>query len=199
MMPIILLAAGSSSRMRGRDKLREEVGGTPLLRRQASIARQVSDHVIVALPPHPHPRYDLVADLDITAQEIPDAAEGMGASIRTAVATLPADATHVMVLLADMPEISEHDLRKVQNSVATHPDTLIWRGATQDDKPGHPIVFDASLFAQLTRLTGDSGGQAVVKAAGNRVHLVPLKGQTARLDLDTPEAWAAWRAGQTPI
>ncbi|PJE36025.1 nucleotidyltransferase family protein, partial [Pseudooceanicola lipolyticus] len=29
---------------------------------------------------------------------------------------------------------------------------------------------------------------------GDRVQLVPLPGQRARADLDTPEDWAAWRA-----
>lgn len=183
--------------MRGRDKLREDVAGQPLLRRQAEMARRVSEHVIVALPPRPHPRYDLVADLDVTTVEVADAAEGMGASLRTAIGQLPKDAAQVMVLLADMPEITQDDLREVQKSVETHPDALIWRGTTEDGKPGHPIVFDANLFEALSQLGGDNGGQAVVKSAGNRVHFVKLKGQRARLDLDTPEAWAAWRTRQT--
>mmetsp|Transcript_18046 Transcript_18046/g.27781 ORF Transcript_18046/g.27781 Transcript_18046/m.27781 type:complete len:198 (+) Transcript_18046:697-1290(+) len=197
MMPIILLAAGSSSRMRGRDKLREEVGGQPLLRRQAQMARRVSNRIIIALPPRPHPRYDLVADLDVSALEVADAAEGMGASLRTAIASLPTGTTHAMVLLADMPEMTEADLRSLQNAVQQHPNARIWRGATEDGKHGHPIIFHASLFEPLSQIKGDSGGQAIVKAVGNQVDLVRLPGQRARLDLDTPEAWAAWRARQT--
>ncbi|WP_370741664.1 NTP transferase domain-containing protein, partial [Pseudooceanicola lipolyticus] len=49
-MPILLLAAGQSARMRGRDKLMERVEGRPLIRRQADIARAAtSGPVIVAL------------------------------------------------------------------------------------------------------------------------------------------------------
>ena len=54
----------------------------------------------------------------------------------------------------------------------------------------------AALFDQLKHLRGDDGGRAVVRAAADRMQLVPLPGQRARRDLDTPEDWAAWRAEQ---
>ncbi len=38
-LPILILAAGASTRMRGRDKLMEPVEGRPLIRRQAEMAR----------------------------------------------------------------------------------------------------------------------------------------------------------------
>lgn len=191
-IPIILLAAGSSSRMRGRDKLMEEIDGAPLLRRQTQVALAASNQVHVALPPRPHDRYGVIADLGATPLEVPDAAEGMGASIRTAIKSLPHGATKAMILLADLPEITTDDLRQVIAAAEHHRDAQIWRGATEDGRPGHPIIFDQSLFAGLKQLKGDSGGHEVVNSAG-KIHLVPLPGQRARLDLDTPEDWAAWR------
>lgn len=192
MIPVIVLAAGSSSRMRGRDKLLEEIDGVPLLRRQTQVARAVSDQVRVALPPAPHDRYAVIADLDVIPVPIPDANEGMGVSLRTAIGALPDGTARAMILLADLPDITADDLRAVTASVTRRPEAFIWRGATQDGKPGHPIIFDQSLFEGLKRLTGDSGGHEVVNGA-RKVHLVPLPGQRARLDLDTPEDWAAWR------
>jgi len=47
-IPIILLAAGKSSRMGGKDKLMQPVDGQPLLRRSALIAHSAAP-VIVAL------------------------------------------------------------------------------------------------------------------------------------------------------
>lgn len=194
MIPIILLAAGSSSRMRGRDKLLERIDGVPLLRRQAQTARAVSEHVLVALPLAPHPRYAAIADLDVQTLEVPDAAEGMGASIRTAFAALPDGTRKAMLLLADLPEITPEDLQRVIAATKNAPKALIWRGATEDGKAGHPIVFDHTLFPDLVSLRGDGGGQSVVKSAGNHVHLVKLAQQRARMDLDTPEDWEKWRA-----
>ncbi|MBO9437260.1 nucleotidyltransferase family protein [Sulfitobacter sp. KE29] len=194
-LPVILLAAGASTRMRGRDKLMEDIGGEPLLRRQARLARGIGP-VTVALPPAPHPRYTALSGLDITPLPIPDAAEGMGASLRRAFAALPLDTPAAMVLLADMPALEARDLARLAAAVDLTGETLIWRATTEDGKPGHPIVFAAALFDQLKQLRGDDGGRAVVRAAADRMQLVPLPGQRARRDLDTPEDWAAWRAEQ---
>lgn len=191
-IPVILLAAGASTRMRGRDKLLEEVEGQPLLRRQARLARGVGP-VIVALPPAPHPRYAALSGLDITALPVPDAAEGMGASLRTAFAALPPKTRAAMVMLADMPEVQAQDLARLAAAVDVESDMLIWRAATAQGAPGHPIVFAAPLFAQMRQLRGDDGGRSVVRAVADRVQLVPLPGNRARLDLDTPEDWSAWR------
>ncbi|MEO9780193.1 MAG: nucleotidyltransferase family protein [Sedimentitalea sp.] len=194
-MPILLLAAGQSSRMRGIDKLLQEVDGKPLIRRQADIARAVtSGPVIVALPPEPHPRYDALVGANVEVLPVPMAAEGMNASLRTGFAALPADVDAAMLLLCDLPELTQADLARIALAHDPNSDTLIWRGTTQDGKPGHPIVFSSKLFGEFSGLTGDGGGREVVKAAGTHIAHIPLPGNRARLDLDTPEDWAKWRA-----
>lgn len=197
-LPIIVLAAGQSQRMRGADKLLEEVDGRPLLRRQANMACNVTTGpVLVALPSPPHPRYQCLDALGVNRIPVADAAEGMNATIRTAISALPPEAQGAMVLLGDLPELTEDDLKAVLSSVDLASDILVWRGATQADEPGHPIVFSKSLFAALGCVKGDSGAQSVVKAAGDRVKLVQLPGRRARMDLDTPEEWAAWRSAHS--
>lgn len=195
-IPILLLAAGSSSRMRGRDKLMEEVDGQPLVARAARIALATGAQVFVTLPPAPHPRHGALQGLPVHIVPVPDAAEGMGASIRTGIAALPAHSPAVMVLLADLADLTTEDLRTVLNAVEPVDGAKIWRGATDAGQPGHPIVFAAPLFPDLARLGGDEGGRSVVAAAGTAVRKVPLPGQHALADLDTPEAWSAWRAAR---
>lgn len=194
-MPVLLLAAGQSSRMRGADKLLQLVDGKPLIRRQADIARSVTrGPVIVALPPAPHPRYDALIGAKIEGVPVADAAEGMNASLRAGFAAMPAGVDAAMLLLCDLPDLTPNDLAQVAAAHDPDSDTLIWRGTTQDGRPGHPIVFSARLFERFKNLTGDGGGREVVKAAGTRIVHVPLPGNRARLDLDTPEDWADWRA-----
>lgn len=195
-IPILLLAAGASSRMRGRDKLMEEVDGVPLVTRAARIALATRARVFITLPPSPHPRHDALSGLPVTIAPVEEAAEGMGASIRTGISALPPDSPAVMILLADLPDLTTHDLRTVLRAVDPSSDTTIWRGATEDGAPGHPIVFAACHFPDLARLTGDEGGRSVVKAAASAVRLIPLPDRHALADLDTPEAWAAWRAAR---
>lgn len=193
-LPIVLLAAGQSSRMGGRDKLLEVVDGMPLLRRQALMALAAkAGPLFVTLPEAPHPRYDVIDDLDVTVIPVPDAAEGMNASIRRGVAALPPDATATMLLPADLPDLTTEDLITCLRAVDLASNMSIWRGATADGKPGHPIIFAATHFAAFAKLTGDSGGRDIVAAAQDQTQLIPLPGQHARRDLDTPQAWEAWR------
>lgn len=196
MMPILILAAGASTRMRGRDKLMEVIDGAPLLRRQALMARSVSTDIRIALPPKPHARYDTVRDLDVTLIEVPDAEEGMGASLRTAFATIEQDVDCVMLLLADLPDITAQDLEHLNSARAQEPNAVIWRGATQGGHGGHPIIFDRTVFPEFAKLTGDDGGRAILAKYRDQVQLVPLANGRARQDLDTPEDWAAWHAAR---
>jgi CTP:molybdopterin cytidylyltransferase MocA len=191
-IPIVILAAGGSTRMGGRDKLMEPVDGLPLVRRQAELARAVtSGLVVVALPPPPQPRYDALEGLEVLCLPVMDSEEGMNASLRTAIAALPADVPAAMLILGDLPDLTRNDLGDVLDAMQT--DALVWRGATAAGKPGHPIIFSAQLFDAFADLTGDEGGQHVMRLAKGRIRLVPLPGLRARNDLDTPEDWAKWR------
>jgi CTP:molybdopterin cytidylyltransferase MocA len=188
---ILVLAAGASRRMQGRDKMLEEVEGQPLLRLMARRALKSGVPVRVVLGPGQDARR---AALDGLAVEIVEAqgSDGMAASIRAGVAGLSGP---VLIVLADMPEITAGDIYLMVSLHAQAP-TAILRAATRDGRAGHPVLFPADLLPDLGRLSGDEGARAVLKREGARVHLLPLKDDRAAVDLDTPEAWAAWRAGR---
>jgi len=194
-LPIVILAAGASSRMGGVDKLMQQVDGRPLIRRQADLACAVtSGTVLIALPPPPHPRYQALSGVKAVLLPVLDADEGMNASLRAAFGAVPRDAEAAILLLADLPDITTDDIATLIAARRANPDALIWRGATEDGQPGHPMICDGSLFNAFQALAGDGGGQAVVTAAGGNVVTVRLPGQNARRDLDTPQDWDAWRA-----
>ena len=191
---ILILAAGSSSRMGpGRDKLLEPVGGLPLLTLVLERARATGCPVYACLPSRAHPRARLVED-EATPVWVPDAEEGMGASIRTGIRALPEDTDAVMILPADMPELTAGDLQTVLD--AHHPGRIT-RGAGAEGKPGHPVVFPRACFEDLKALGGDQGGRRVLSKHADLIDLVPLPARHALTDLDTPEAWQAWRAAQS--
>ncbi|MDP5216097.1 nucleotidyltransferase family protein [Ruegeria sp. 2205SS24-7] len=194
-IPIILLAAGASSRMGGGDKLMRSIEGEPLLRRTARRALSAGP-VHVALPPEPHPRHAALSGLDVHIVPVPDAAEGMNASLRRTLATIPPAAPAAMVLLADLPDITNDDLNNVMQAVDLKSDTLIWRGTAETGKPGHPVVFARSLFPELLTLTGDAGAQSVAHSHADQTICVPLPGHNALRDLDTEQDWSDWLARQ---
>ena len=131
MIPILILAAGQSKRMRGADKMLEDAAGQPLLRRQVMMAADTGQPVFVALPKGDAGRRAAIAGFDMTIIRCADAAEGLSGSLRNSVAQLP-DAPAFMVLLADLVALETSDLRKVIAARDADPDALIWRGATAD-------------------------------------------------------------------
>lgn len=194
-LAILILAAGQSTRMRGRDKLMGDVGGVPLVRKQAQTALELCDDVTVALPPAPHPRHGALEGLGVNRAVFGGSSEGMGGSLRDGVAALCGyDA--IMVLLGDLPDLMADDLRRVLRAADETPEAAIWRGATAAGAPGHPILLSAETYPAFAALRGDDGGRSIVAAFADRTVLVPLPGVRARADLDTPEDWAAWRAQQ---
>ncbi|MBV0912156.1 nucleotidyltransferase family protein [Anianabacter salinae] len=189
---VLLLAAGASSRMRGGDKLLEEVDGMPLLRRQAAAARSVCEQVFVTLPVPGAARRAVLDGLDVVCVDVPDAAEGMSASIRAGAAALPHDVTHLVLLPADMPDIGARELATMLAAAEAAPGAVLRGTAEGSDVPGHPVLIPARLFSSLATLSGDDGARGALR--GETVTGVPLPGRAAITDLDTPEDWAAWRA-----
>jgi CTP:molybdopterin cytidylyltransferase MocA len=176
--------------MAGRDKLLEPVNGQPLLKRITALCLP-HGQVFVTLPRLDHPRANVLPQAAHIVT-VPDWQEGMSASLRAGNAAIPA-ALDLMVLPADMPEITGADIARVVAAQVAAPNALIWHAATQDGTPGHPVLFAAALRDGFAGLSGDTGARAILSAHGGRRHLVPLPGQRARVDLDTPEEWARWR------
>ena len=199
MLTILLLAAGAAARMRGEDKLLQEVDGVPLVRLMATRAVATGCPVVVALPPAPGPRDAALAGLAITPCHVADAVLGMAHSIRAGVASLPRDCAAVMILPADMVELDKGDLDAMIGAWANHPEGTLLRGTSDTGQPGHPVIFPRSCFAALSALSGDTGARDLLRVHAGRVARVGLPGRHALTDLDTPEDWAAWRTARGKV
>lgn len=215
---VLIPAAGAGRRMRGGDKLLETVDGLPLLARQGARAQATGWPVLVTLPPGAagvaraealrRAGADAGASAGYSGQDagsgggivwrcVPEAGEGMAASLRAgAEAALGAGAPGMMVLPADMPDLDTSDLLLLGAAFAAGPAGSIIQATAEDGTPGHPVILPARLLPQITRLSGDTGARALLRANPGAVIRRALPGRRALTDLDTPEAWAAWRAAR---
>jgi molybdenum cofactor cytidylyltransferase len=191
----LVLAAGASRRMRGRDKLLETVGGVPVLRRvaDAAAASRASETVAV-LPPGDAARAGALRGSGARLVEAADCAEGMAASLRAGLAAVAGSADAVVILLADMPEIGPAHLDRLIAAFDPEGGREIVRATAADGTPGHPVLFGRRFFEALSGLAGDRGAREVVRQGRDFLADVPLDASAAITDLDTPEAWADWRA-----
>ena len=190
---ILLLAAGSSSRMRGRDKLLENISGQPLLTRaaQACVASKARRTTVI-LRPQDSMRRQVLAGSDCGIIENPDWAEGMATSIRAGIARLPETTDAAIIALADMPDITFSDYNALIDAFDPKSTYEICRATTADGYPGHPVLFARSFFPALSGLVGDGGAKSILRDNSDVTRLVRLAGQVALTDLDTPKDWAAY-------
>jgi molybdenum cofactor cytidylyltransferase len=179
----IILAAGSSSRM-GRPKLDLIVHGAPILRRVvlAALASRCAD-VVVVLGAYADRYSPLLQDLPVRVVLNPDPTEGMGSSIRHAMAMVMPDTAAVVVLLGDQPLISSDAIDRVVDAVLAVDGRIVasaYRGTV-----GPPVAFPSARFDELRALTSDRGARTIIDRHPEEVVALPLDDGLA-LDVDTP-------------
>jgi molybdenum cofactor cytidylyltransferase len=113
----------------------------------------------------------------------PDHAEGMGATLRTGVASLPVDAAGAFVFLGDMPLIPPAVPLLLAAALAAGAPAA---APTFEDQRGHPVLFSAALFPQLRALTGDQGARDVLRGLGASLALVEADDPGVLTDIDRP-------------
>jgi molybdenum cofactor cytidylyltransferase len=187
----VILAAGSGRRFGGR-KLLAAFEGRPLVAGAldaafATPARRVllvtdGDPDLARIARDQALTRSREADLDVVVAT--DAAEGMGASLRAAVAALPSDSEGVFVFLGDMPRVPHGLARDLVRSLTPDIDAVAPRF---EGRRGHPVLFGKACFPALRRLSGDVGAREVLAAMGERLALVDSLGAGVLFDVDRPE------------
>jgi molybdenum cofactor cytidylyltransferase len=190
----VVLAAGGSTRMGRTNKLLADVDGRPIIRRvvDALGPLRLADCVVVTGTDAGDVRAAL-AGLDVRFIHNADCAEGMGSSIRTGVAALPADVDGALIVLGDMPWLAARDMALLLDAF----DPGAGRGICVPvhlGRRGNPVLWAARYFADLQRLTGDVGGRALVERFAHDVREVAVSGAGILMDIDTPGALRAAQA-----
>ena len=184
MIAAIVLAAGRATRF-GRQKVVASLGGSPLVR-----------HVVERLEESSVGEILVVAgdEADAVGRAIngtrarlavnPDPASGLSESLRIGLHATPADAEAILIALGDQPLI---DPGVVDLIIAA------WRGQrgtiivpVYNGERGNPVLFDASLRAELMMLEGDQGARHLFETHSSYVHRLILDVPLPR-DNDTPE------------
>jgi molybdenum cofactor cytidylyltransferase len=174
----IVLAAGSGSRFGGR-KLLAAWGGGVLL--DAALARGVT--VVTGADAEAVAAAALAFDPRVRIVHAADYAEGMGASLRAGVASLPADTAGAFVFLGDMPRVPYAVLPSLAAALA---DGAPAAAPQFQGRRGNPVLIGRDLFAELLKLTGDAGARAVLQGLGGRLARVEAPDDGVLFDVDQP-------------
>lgn len=191
----VVLAAGKSSRMGDRNKLLEEIDGQPLVARTLAALKGSSVAEIVLVTGHNAEDIDTIAaDAGVATVHNDAYADGLSTSIRTGLAALGPDLDGVMICLADMPDLTDMAIDRIIQAFNPAERAGIVVPVAQGQR-GNPVLFDAIYREEISGITGDMGARDVIRLHPDDVAEVELD-EAVLTDLDTPEAWAAWRDGR---
>lgn len=183
----VVLAAGGASRM-GRPKQLLPLGGEPLLRQTIRVAlRSRLSEVIVVLGYRADEIGAAVGELGQRMVVNTEYRAGQSASLAAGVEAVARDADGMLVLLGDQPEVRTTVIDALIHAAQGSDAAIIVPG--YDDTIGHPVLFRRQLFDELRGMTGDVGARDVVRRPGAERLVVPVAGEVAPRDVDTPEAY----------
>jgi len=184
MTGIIILAAGSSSRLGQPKQNLVFKGGTLLQRAVETAIASVCDPVIVILGANAGVIRPTIDHYKISIIENPDWAEGMSSSIRagiTALQKLAPAIESVILMLCDQPFVDTYLLNHL---VLAKPESGIV-SSFYNDTPGPPVLFDAIYFDELLMLKGAEGAKKVIQKYPDKT--VEIVFPPGRIDIDSIE------------
>ncbi|WP_152348940.1 NTP transferase domain-containing protein [Brevibacterium sp. CFH 10365] len=196
---LLLLAAGSGTRMGGPKALLRYGDGTALLTAQvermltAATARGLDPDVIVVLGPALAQTSRLVPR-GARVVENPDYRQGLSTSLHAGLSAVPNTAAGVVISLLDLLDVPAEAHGRLLD--ATAPENLA--RAHWNAVPGHPVALGRDHIAEaLAAAAGDKGLRAMLKrhsgsGAVTSVECADLlpPGRDGLVDVDTPEAAA---------
>lgn len=182
---LIVLAAGSSSRMNGRAKQLLVFRGKTLLRRAVETALAIQPNKIAVVFSESGQRFKSeIEDLPVELVINSNAASGISSSIKTGLAALAGDDLDaILITLCDQPLITSDIL---ENVVLQHVQTgkpII--ACKYENTFGVPALFAREFFAELMNLSADEGAKKLVRKYRNQTEFVEVP--EAASDVDTFE------------
>lgn len=188
----VLLAAGTSSRMRGANKLLVSLDGAPAVTRICSAAlRTELSPILVVLG---HQQGEVRAALEPLKDNHPsrlqfvfnpDYRRGRISSVKAALRALPGECTAAMFLRGDQPWITAILICDIIKEFRERGASLAF--PTYKGRKGSPTLFARSHFQRLLSLKGDSGTLEMVDELWNSAAKVEVGDPHCLMGVDTPE------------
>ena len=185
---IIILAAGSSSRL-GKPKQLLSYHGKSLINHVISVAENsIADEIIVVLGSH----YELII------KEIPankklrviinaEWEEGIASSIRAGLKLLQqgSEVDAAIFTVCDQPFITTSLLNNLIEMYQQSKMPIV--ASSYENTIGTPVLFDKNLFEELLLLKGDSGAKKMIVNHKDKVATIPFP--KGNIDIDTNDEY----------
>lgn len=183
---ILILAAGTSSRMGAANKLLAEVDGVAMVLRALNAAQASCAASVTVVVGHEGAAIQaLFAERAVQVVHNPDFTQGLSTSLRCGIAALPPDAQAVLVMLGDMPRISAAHVDRLLE--AWDPDQPAIIVPQHEGRRGNPVLWPRALFGAMQAVSGDRGARDLLTQYADQVLHVDMEDDAIFIDVDTPD------------
>lgn len=185
---VVLLAAGSGSRLGHRPKSLLELGGVPLIRRTlVALSGAGVDEVAVVTGHHADLIEPLVQDFPVTLVRNPDPDAGQVSSQRLGLAALTGKLDAVVVALADQPLLGAADITALIGAWKKRPEGTDVVVPHVGERRGNPVIFSAAVRDAVLAGGADFGARQWQDAHPARVAPFVTDVRRYVVDIDTPD------------
>lgn len=188
-LAVLILAAGSSSRM-GFPKQLLKWKNTTLLQHAINTVKEVAlEHIVLVLGANSETIKSEIDKGDMVVLYNENWEQGLGNSIAFGIKfileSLP-DTENILIMLADQPLIDSKFLNSLKN---THDlsSNAITCTLYQNKRAGVPAIFHRKYFQDLLQLNGDKGAKELLKKYSSEINY--LDGTDIIIDIDTIEIY----------
>jgi molybdenum cofactor cytidylyltransferase len=190
----LVLAAGRSTRMGAVNKMLAEIGGKPLVRIAAEQAVASHAQPIIVVTGHEREKVEAaLKSLPVRFVHNADYAEGLGTSLKAGIAAVPEESDAAIVCLGDMPQVDAALINRLIGEFDPERGALVVVPSI-DGRRGNPVVWSRRFFHDLMAIQGDVGARHLIGNYAEAVVEVPVAGEAALTDVDTPESLLAVKA-----
>lgn len=181
----VILAAGGSSRF-GSPKQLALWGDKPFIEHVVDTAlASTAAPVIVVLGAEVEQSRNLLRSKPVNIVVNERWAEGQSTSMQAGLAALPLNVGSVLFLLVDLPGVTTGVLNALIERHRQTLASLVW--PEFDGRRGNPVLFDRALFAELSHISGDTGGRPVLLAHQDQAERVIVDHPGIIQDIDQPD------------
>ena len=190
---IVILAAGSSSRL-GNPKQLLEYGGKSLLQNAVDAAvNSNADEVVVVLGANADEISKGIDKSNVNTIINTEWKEGMASSVRNGLNELlfiSPSTDAVIFMVCDQPHISSMVINELINTQSETGKPIVT--CNYGEVIGPPALFYKSLFPELMLLKGDAGARKIIQQHSNDVATILFA--KGNIDIDTNEDYEALKS-----
>ena len=187
MISAILLTAGKSKRMNGKNKLTKEIKGIPLIKLSVKniLASSVNELIIVL----GHQK-EIIKKLIDKNEKIKfvfnkDFESGIASSIKTGLNNLSEKTEAFFICLGDMPMVNPNIYNQLIKSINKR-EIIV---PTYKGQQGNPVLFAKSMKEKIINISGDVGAKKILELNKDKILNLEINDQCVTKDFNTQDSF----------